>query len=520
MLVKLTRIQALLVLFTTCLGSLSSWFVYSIAATVEKQNVETSLYEIAYTQALEAQYLLDNVTGLLESYGALFSASEQVSRKEFAQFSQIMLRAQYNILAIQWAPKITEAERLLVEYNLKQEGYAPKGFFTTNSNASQTLKAPDQAVYFPVMYTEPLQPNKKAIGLELANRPYNEHAIRQSAMFRRIHATSPFSIVQDPDGPLATAIYFPVFQQHENHRTLDKNVFPPDSLKGFVIMLVKPERLLLNNLANRDHIHFVLSDVTRDTNKRIFPLVNDEPDGHLSYSFPLTLPGRTWQLDIHFTQTMPILWIPYLVLFAFSALTLVVLSAMVYSFYKTSVISDANEQLQRQKEVLQDLAMKDPLTGLVNRLSLQEQVSNLKLEPQQVTALCLLDLDNFKHINDRFGHQQGDKFLKQIASIISEHFEGIGITSRLGGDEFVFLLTDAKSHEQIGQLLQSLLTKIEHVCSCGEHTCDEHPVSASIGVVMTAGPIREFEQRLNQADNAMYMAKRNGKNRFYIISEV
>ena len=55
MLVRLTRIQALLVIFTTCLGSLGSWFAYSIAATVEKQNVETSLYEIAYTQALKAQ---------------------------------------------------------------------------------------------------------------------------------------------------------------------------------------------------------------------------------------------------------------------------------------------------------------------------------------------------------------------------------------------------------------------------------------------------------------------------------
>ncbi|WP_104402432.1 sensor domain-containing diguanylate cyclase [Vibrio penaeicida] len=519
MLVRLTRIQALLVIFTTCLGSLGSWFAYSIAATVEKQNVETSLYEIAYTQALKAQYLLDDVSGLLESYGALFSASEQVSRDEFASFSNVMLRSQYNILAIQWAPKIHQTERTLVEYHLKQEGYAPSGFFTTNSNASKTLSVPKNPVYFPIMFTEPLQPNKDAIGLELTQRPFNQQAIRKSALDKRIQATSPFSTVQDPDGPLATAIYFPVFDEHERHNAINEKYFPPDDLKGYVIMLLKPERLLLSNLANREHIHFILSDVTRKNHHRIFPQYLADPDGHLSYSFPLTLPGRTWQLDIHFTQTMPILWIPYLVLFAFSALTFVILSAMVYSFYKTSVISDANEQLRRQKEVLQDLAMKDPLTGLVNRLSLQQQVASLNLEENQLTALCLLDLDNFKHINDQFGHQQGDKFLKQIAGVISEHFDGIGITSRLGGDEFVFMLTELDSIHQVGGILQDLLMKIEHACSCGEHQCEEHPVSASIGVIVTRGKINEFEQVLNQADNAMYMAKRNGKNQFYICSE-
>lgn len=164
--------------------------------------------------------------------------------------------------------------------------------------------------------------------------------------------------------------------------------------------------------------------------------------------------------------------------------------------------------------------MKDPLTGLVNRLSLQQQVASLNLSDDQLTALCLLDLDNFKHINDQFGHQQGDKFLKQIAGVISEHFDGIGITSRLGGDEFVFMLTELDSMSQVGGILQDLLIKIEHACSCGEHRCEEHPVSASIGVVMTKGKINEFEQTLNQADNAMYMAKRNGKNQFYICSEL
>ncbi|MBD1557087.1 diguanylate cyclase [Vibrio sp. S9_S30] len=520
MLVRLTRIQALLVIFTACFGSLGSWFAYSIAATVEKQNVETSLYEIAYTQALKAQYLLDDVLGLLESYGALFSASEQVSRNEFARFSDVMLRTQYNILAIQWAPKVHHSERSLVEYNLQQEGYAPSGFFTTNSNASETFPISTGPVYFPITFAEPLQPNKEAIGLEVTQRPFNQQVIRQSALDKRVQATSPFPIFQDPEGPLATAIYFPVFEEHERYNAIDEKHFPPDDLKGYVIMLLKPERLLLGNLANREHIHFILNDVTRESHHRIFPQYIEESDEHLSYSFPLTLPGRTWQLNIQFTQAMPILWIPYLVLFAFSALTFVILSAMVYSFYKTSVISDANEQLRRQKEVLQDLAMKDPLTGLVNRLSLQQQVTSLDLEENQLSALCLLDLDNFKHINDRFGHQQGDKFLKKIAKVISEHFDGIGITSRLGGDEFVFMLTELDSNHQVDKILQDLLIKIEHACSCGEHRCDEYPVSASIGVVRTRGKINEFEQVLNQADNAMYMAKRNGKNQFYVYSEI
>jgi len=160
-----------------------------------------------------------------------------------------------------------------------------------------------------------------------------------------------------------------------------------------------------------------------------------------------------------------------------------------------------------------DLAFHDPLTGLNNKRymsTLFEQALLLATRPHHVVALLYIDLDNFKPINDTAGHAIGDEVLKTVAARLRENTRSTDICVRIGGDEFVVICTQLDNEEQALEIGNKILKKIMAEI---EIDGQRYALGASIGIGLYPRHGDNLNELMKCADSAMYIVKRNGKNR-------
>jgi len=178
--------------------------------------------------------------------------------------------------------------------------------------------------------------------------------------------------------------------------------------------------------------------------------------------------------------------------------------------------------LRRQaEERMAWMATHDPLTGLPNRVLLKDRLSLMMHRSGRSGkpfAVALLDLDGFKEVNDRHGHAVGDEVLRRLGGLLSRAFRRSDTVARLGGDEFVVLVGDCGNGGDKAPWLQKLKECLESPLRL-DHPAVTLTLGASIGVVMARGSDGTPEALLNQADRAMYAAKRAGKGRAVFFEE-
>ncbi len=180
-----------------------------------------------------------------------------------------------------------------------------------------------------------------------------------------------------------------------------------------------------------------------------------------------------------------------------------------------AVFSDISNLKEHEAE-LNRIAHFDALTGIPNRILLADRMKQAIAQTsreQNMMALCYLDLDGFKPINDTLGHQAGDEVLVEIARRIGDTIRGGDTSARLGGDEFVVLLLGLSKGEECVATLERLLESIAQPILVGDKPVT---VSASIGVSIYPMDDEDPDTLLRHADQAMYIAKQSGKNRFHI----
>jgi diguanylate cyclase (GGDEF)-like protein/PAS domain S-box-containing protein len=179
-----------------------------------------------------------------------------------------------------------------------------------------------------------------------------------------------------------------------------------------------------------------------------------------------------------------------------------------------SGIHDITERKQHAEHLAQ-IAHHDPLTGLANRLLLGDRLDQAIAQNRRAgtrIAVCYLDLDGFKEVNDRFGHPAGDQVLVEVANRLVACVRGGDTVARLGGDEFIVLLSGLADDEECRMALDRLLQAVSAPHATGG---SEHPgVSASIGVTVFPTDHVDPDTLVRHADHAMYAAKQAGKNRY------
>ena len=176
-------------------------------------------------------------------------------------------------------------------------------------------------------------------------------------------------------------------------------------------------------------------------------------------------------------------------------------------------------RLYETQQTLAHLATHDPLTGMFNRRAILDQLSkelsrvrrNYDTAKGAGLSIGFFDIDHFKQINDRYGHQVGDEVLKEIGGILASQLRAYDSFGRLGGDEFLVVAPET-DYEKSNRLFERLLAAI---AACKIMTeAGEVSVSVSIGVAL-AEPDIGLDKLLDTADAAMYRAKREGGNRIF-----
>jgi len=188
-------------------------------------------------------------------------------------------------------------------------------------------------------------------------------------------------------------------------------------------------------------------------------------------------------------------------------------AAFSFGFLGAYLIEKSNKAVFVNQEKLKQLAVTDRLTGLYNRVKLDEMLQeelNRSQRYNQQFGLVMMDFDYFKNINDTYGHQVGDEALIEIAKLITEHLRSTDKAVRWGGEEFIIIYLET-DQEEVLKLAEGLRQKIEHHVfkTVGTRT-------ASFGVTLC----REgdnIDSIIQRADKALYSAKSNGRNRIEFI---
>jgi diguanylate cyclase (GGDEF)-like protein/PAS domain S-box-containing protein len=182
-------------------------------------------------------------------------------------------------------------------------------------------------------------------------------------------------------------------------------------------------------------------------------------------------------------------------------------------FATVTTCEDISER-KRNEETINNLAFYDVLTGLPNRSLFNDRLRQELAKARrhnQLLAIVFIDLDRFKVINDTFGHNTGDMFLRAVSERLKGIVREVDTVSRPGGDEFLLLFPDIAHIEAVTSIIKKIINKLSEVFTLSDK---ELYITASIGVSVFPENGNDAESIVKQADTAMYYAKEQGRNNY------
>jgi len=202
---------------------------------------------------------------------------------------------------------------------------------------------------------------------------------------------------------------------------------------------------------------------------------------------------------------------------ALSTLLIALSATSIISYAYTSRALSFFERLRVSKLKLVELAEKDPLTGLLNPRSYYEVTNRMIWLAQRTStsyAVLFIDLDHFKSINDRFGHEAGDSVLRRVADCLAANMRQSDVIGRIGGEEFSVFLpdTDLEGATQLSEKLRAEIESLEHAVTDTKII----QVTASFGIARHLPTDHSVGDIQKRADRAMYQAKKLGRNRLVV----
>lgn len=184
---------------------------------------------------------------------------------------------------------------------------------------------------------------------------------------------------------------------------------------------------------------------------------------------------------------------------------------------RTYELEIVNKELHKKNELLNELSTTDPLTQMNNRRSFDKKIEELIYDAQRYAyefCVVIIDIDNFKLINDVYGHVKGDEVICCISRIMKNNIRKSDIAARIGGDEFVILMphTSSKRAPDIAEILRKLISEAKF--SVGSD--NSFSVTCSMGIAEYEKSMSDGKMLLIKADEALYLAKQQGRNRVVV----
>lgn len=173
-------------------------------------------------------------------------------------------------------------------------------------------------------------------------------------------------------------------------------------------------------------------------------------------------------------------------------------------------------EIEKEKEHYEEISRLDGMTGILNKNATEYYIKEYLdiYNPIQKAGLILVDIDNFKMINDNFGHLVGDKIIKEVAKIITQIFRNTDLVGRIGGDEFLALMKNIRSKEEVIAKAEELRKVFENNFMENENS---YGMTVSIGVSIIESNRYDYGEVFSNVDKALYAAKNEGRNKVVII---
>ncbi len=517
------------------LNHFALWLVVGLAlsglAGVALQQVETTSIRDTFERdvgdkisALRRELTLHfEVLHMLRS---LYEASEFVSRDEFTRAARDALARNPTIQALEWVPRVPEAERA------RWEGEAHSVFpgfqFTAmvdEGNGAMLQAAREREFFYPVYYLEPLTGNEAALGFDLGSSPLRLAALEIARDSGRLTTTAGLRLVQlGPEESGFLAIN-PIYRGMPT--TLAGR---QESLYGYAVGVFRIGRLFEHamRLTAAEDLHLRLLDVTEGGSGQLLYESPPRPDRVLSrlrHARDIAdVGGRTWRLEatpykryITARSSSTPAWVAALLLLVVMVAALLVRTVQHQSRRVQREVENRTRELNAANIELERLTRTDPLTGVANRRAFDQYC---ELEWRRAArdgkpfALMLIDVDCFKRYNDFYGHQAGDICLRNVAAALqSGSRRASDLLARYGGEEFAMVIPQAVDDIRLfSEILRASVEalQIPHL----DTVVERKVVTVSIGVVTTACAVPDaFMPFLRCADKALYEAKASGRNR-------
>lgn len=516
---RLMYSRKILVLLAVC-GSLITAVVGVWIYRIESRALSQQFYEQVEDRALFLARELDAGVEALYTLGEVIRFADSLPALVFDDVAEATLKRNPSLLALEWLPRVS-AEHLQA-YEAQQQHYHA-GFNVQHfaRDGEGVIPAPrNLPEYFPVTYVTPLSGNESVLGADFLSESERRKALQQAWSTGKFSLSSPLKLLQMESGARGVLLVLPVYFGRP-----DSQVERQKALKGFVVAAVDMRRVVGRIVAKNtmDASYYMrIEDVTAGV-EPVALFVRGARADYLEQHVELaTFGGRVLRVTMApdaVQHRLDSLYFPVVVAFAGGLMVLLVCGYLYLLQRRGMVIGEhVRRQTQALREAnfrLETLSVTDPLTGLSNRRAFDDYLDQewqRAVRDKTPLSILLVDVDHFKKINDEYGHPAGDACLRVLAQRLREHFKRpADRVVRFGGEEFAVVMpgTDPRAMAQAERFREAMamtpikLTEAESIV-----------VRISAGLATIVPDVGLTPRDLIKfADEALYQAKRGGRNR-------
>lgn len=339
-----------------------------------------------------------------------------------------------------------------------------------------------------VKYTYPLAGNEESLGDDILKREDRIKKAIESIKEDKTIFTGPYEILQGN-----TAFI------------LRQSIFIDDKFNGFITIIIDEKEFIdICNFEEIDKMGYNYALYKENSQTKYRNIVQGNQKNILknhSYNASMEFGGEKWSIYIQKKNHILMYIIPIIV-------------AMLGGIFLFAVYKKIYDMFSHYENLKHD-ASRDSLTGLYNRKSLENVINkNIEQYKSIYGTLIIIDIDNFKNVNDNEGHLVGDEVLKVVSNLIRNNFRDTDCVARLGGDEFSVFLPKMIKRDVLERKIRYLIKKSNEELN---YYCEKYDVSLSIGAAISDYKYSDYESIYFSADEAMYNVKISGKNDYSII---
>jgi diguanylate cyclase (GGDEF)-like protein len=494
------------------MGLLLSLCAWLVASHWEGRVAELQFNARANNLAYTLQTGINEYLARIVALHALFEASDQgVTREEFKNFTDRILRDRPAILGMSWIPRVTRDGRGAHEQAAIHEGVPNYSIRTVNPDGSLNPSGQEEE-YFPVYYTTEQQQAEAIYGLDLGDGGIREDTLSRARDSDQLAASKSLTLRTGTGDRRGFFVVLPLYKHGLPHLSVEER---RANLVGFVqgvFLIDAMANTILGGL--KSPVDFFIYQADADSGAQPLytrsagthaPLASPpEAGANFPWSRQIAVADTQWTMVAvpAGTQTATGYLSAWILLGAGLLVTAIGVAFMWSSVRHYLRLLEANQKVSHH-------ALTSLLTGLPNRRAFFEQLSD-RLAHSPVTVF-FVGLDHFKNVNDTLGHSTGDALLRQAAQRLRDIVEPGDMVARFGGDEFGILRVGPIDQNQVRVLAGKIVETLD-----GKYSVKDSKVNISVSVGVTCAERGEFgpEIILMHADLALRRAKEDGRNCF------